>query len=76
MDCLAQTKIDAFVRTVGDSHDNALAETIIGFCSKTEMMDHLGPWKSVAQVEWETVKWIDWYNNRRLLAPIGYSPPA
>lgn len=72
---LARAEIDASVGTVGDSYDNALAETVIGLF-KTEVIHHLGPWKSMAQVEWETLKWIDWYNNRRLLAPIGYTPPA
>jgi transposase InsO family protein len=43
---------------------------------KTFCQQNLGPWKSMAQVEWETLKWVDWYNNRRLLAPIGYRPPA
>jgi len=72
---LAQAEIDASVGTVGDSYDNALAETVIGLF-KTEVIHHLGPWKSMTQVEWETLKWVDWYNNRRLLAPIGYMPPA
>ena len=72
---LALADIDASVGTVGDSYDNALAETINGLY-KAEVIHHLGPWKSMAQVEWETLKWVDWYNNRRLLAPIGYRPPA
>ncbi|GAN69567.1 transposase [Acetobacter orleanensis NRIC 0473] len=54
---------------------NALAETINGLY-KAEVIHHLGPWKSMVQVEWETLRWVDWYNNRRLLAPIGYRPPA
>jgi transposase InsO family protein len=72
---LALADIDASVGTVGDSYDNALAETINGLY-KAEVIHHLGPWKSMAQVEWETLRWVDWYNNRRLLAPIGYRPPA
>ncbi|MFT9161651.1 MAG: IS3 family transposase, partial [Acetobacter sp.] len=72
---LALADIDASVGTVGDSYDNALAETINGLY-KAEVIHHLGPWKSMAQVEWETLKWVDWYNNRRLLAPIGYRPPT
>lgn len=72
---LAHAEIDASVGTVGDSYDNALAETVIGLF-KTEVIHHLGPWKSMTQVEWETLKWVDWYNNCRLLAPIGYMPPA
>ncbi|MBB6251389.1 transposase InsO family protein [Nitrospirillum iridis] len=72
---LALADIDASVGTVGDSYDNALAETINGLY-KAEVIHHLGPWKSMAQVEWETLNWIDCYNNRRLLAPIGYRSPA
>ena len=72
---LAEAGIDTSVGSVGDSYDNALAESIIGLF-KTEVIKFLGPWKSVGQVEWETLKWVDWYNNRRLLGPIGYIPPA
>ncbi|MFT8699404.1 MAG: IS3 family transposase [Acetobacter orientalis] len=72
---LALADIDASVGTVGDSYDNALAETINGLY-KAEVIHHLGPWKSMPQVEWETLKWVDWYKNRRLLAPIDYRPPA
>ncbi|MFT6446434.1 MAG: transposase InsO family protein [Sulfitobacter pontiacus] len=61
--------------TVGDSYDNALAETMIGLF-KAEVIHRLGPWKSAAAVEWETLKWVDWFNNRRLLEPIGYITPA
>jgi len=43
---------------------------------KTEVINQIGPWKSMREVEWETLKWVDWYNNRRLLGPIGYVPPA
>jgi len=63
------------VGTVGDSYDNALAETMIGLF-KAEVIHRLGPWKTADAVEWETLKWVDWFNNRRLLAPIGYLPPA
>lgn len=69
------TDIDASVGTFGDSYDNTLAETINGLY-KAEVIHHLGPWKSMAQVEWETLRWLDWYNNRRLLAPIGYRSPT
>jgi len=72
---LAEAGIDTSAGSVGDSYDNALAESIIGLF-KTEVIKFLGPWKSVGQVEWETLKWVDWYNNRRLLGPIGYIPPA
>ena len=53
----------------------ALAECVIGLF-KTEVINQIGPWKSMREVEWETLKWVDWYNNRRLLGPIGYIPPA
>jgi transposase InsO family protein len=49
--------------------DNALAECVIGLF-KTEVINEIGPWKSMREVEWETLKWVDWYNNRRLLGPI------
>lgn len=60
---------------VGDSYDNALAETIIGLY-KTELIDQQSPWKSKDQVEYATFKWVDWYNNRRLMKGLGDVPPA
>ena len=72
---LAQAEIDLSVGTVGDAYDNALAECVIGLF-KTEVINQIDPWKSMREVEWETLKWVDWYNNRRLLGPIGYVPPA
>ena len=72
---LAQAEIDLSVGTVGDAYDNALAECVIGLF-KTEVINQIGPWKSMREVEWETLKWVDWYNNRRLLGPIGYLPHA
>ena len=71
---LAEAGIDPSVGSVGDSYDNALAESIIGLF-KTEVITFLGPWKSVGQVEWETLKWVDWYNNTRLHSAIGYVTP-
>jgi putative transposase len=71
---LAEAEIDLSVGTVGDAYDNALAECVIGLF-KTEVINQIGPWKSMREVEWETLKWVDWYNNRRLLGPIGYIPP-
>ena len=71
---LADQDIDPSVGTVGDSYDNAMAETIIGLF-KTELIKQRGPWKSVSQIEWETCKWVDWYNKKRLLEPIGYITP-
>jgi hypothetical protein len=63
------------VGTVGDSCDNALAECVIGLF-KTEVINQIGRWKSMREFEWETLKWVDWYNKRRLLGPIGDIPPA
>lgn len=68
---LAEAGIDTSVGSVGDSYDNALAESIIGLF-KTEVINFLGPWRSVSQVEWETLKWVDWYNTERLHSAIGY----
>jgi putative transposase len=59
----------------GDSFDNALAETIIGLY-KTELIRRRGPWKGIDQVEYATLEWVDWFNHRRLLEPIGHVPPA
>ena len=72
---LAEAGLDPSVESVGDSYDNALAETIIGLF-KAEVIHRLGPWKSAGAVEWETLKWVDWFNHRRLLDPIGNIPPA
>ena len=68
---LAEAGIDPSVGSVGDSYDNALAESTIGLF-KTEVIDFMGPWKSVGQVEWETLKWVNWYNTKRLHSKIGY----
>ena len=61
--------------SVGDSYDNALAETIIAL-SKTEVIWRRGPWRNVEQVEFATLDWVHWFNHRRLLEPIGNVPPA
>ena len=71
---LADAGIDTSVGSVGDSYDNALAESIIGLF-KTEVINFLGPWKSMSQVEWETLQWVSWYNNERLHGAIGHRPP-
>jgi transposase InsO family protein len=72
---LAEAGIEPSVGSVGDAYDNALAETIIGLY-KTEVIEQLGPWHSMTYVEIETLGWVDWFNNRRLLEPIGNIPPA
>jgi transposase InsO family protein len=72
---LAEAGAACSVGSRGDSYDNALAETIIGL-SKTELVRRRGPWKGIDQVEYATLEWVDWFNHRRLLAPIGHLPPA
>jgi transposase InsO family protein len=72
---LAEAGIEPSVGSVGDSYDNALAESIIGLY-KTEVIRKIGPWRNMEHVEFETLKWVDWFNNRRLLEPIGDIPPA
>ena len=74
-DCLREAGIEPSVGRACDSCDNALAETIIGLY-KTEVIRWLGPWRNVEDVEFETLVWVDWFNNERLLEPIGYVPPA
>lgn len=59
----------------GDAYDNALAETIIGLF-KTEVIRNRGPWKNLDEVEYATLEWVDWFNRRRLLEPIGNIPPS
>jgi len=72
---LAEAGIEPAVDSVGDAYDNALAETIIGLY-KTEVIEQLRPWPNAIAVELETLSWVDWFNNRRLLEPIGNIPPA
>ncbi len=72
---LAEAGVDASVGSVGDSYDNALAETINGLY-KTEVIRHRGPWRNIDAVEYATLEWVDWFNHRRLLKPIGDVPPA
>jgi putative transposase len=74
-DRLADAGIAPSVGSRGDSYDNALAETIIGLF-KTEVIRLKGPWRHLEAVEFATLDWVDWFNNRRLLEPIGYVPPA
>jgi len=72
---LGESGIRCSVGTTGDSYDNALAESIIGLY-KTEVIHRQGPWKSMDPVEYATLEWVDWFNHRRLLEPIGHVPPA
>ena len=72
---LTEIGVEPSTGTVGDSYDNALAETIIGLY-KTEVIHHRGPWRNLEDVEYATLEWGDWFNNRRLLEPIGNVPPA
>lgn len=72
---LAEAGAQPSVGSVGDSYDNALAETIIGLF-KAEVIHHRGPWRNLDAVEYATLEWVDWFNERRLLEPIGNIPPA
>jgi transposase InsO family protein len=72
---LADAGVEPSVGSVGDSYDNALAETINGLY-KAEVIHRRGPWRSFEAVEFATLQWVDWFNNRRLLEPIGNIPPA
>ena len=72
---LKQAGLEPSVGSVGDSYDNALAESIIGLY-KTEVIRRRGPWRDLEAVEFATLNWVHWFNHRRLLEPIGYLPPA
>jgi putative transposase len=74
-DRLADARIAPSVGSRGDSYDNAMAESIIGLF-KTEVIHRKGPWRHLEAVEFATLEWVDWFNHRRLLEPIGYVPPA
>ena len=74
-DRLADAGIALSVGSRGDAYDNALAETVIGLF-KTEVIRRQGPWRALEAVEFATLAWVDWFNMRRLLEPIGYVPPA
>ena len=74
-DRLADAGIAPSVGSRGDAYDNALAESVIGLF-KTEVIRRRGPWPSLEAVEFATLTWVDWFNTRRRLAPIGYVPPA
>jgi transposase InsO family protein len=72
---LAEAGIEPSVGSVGDSYDNALAETIIGLF-KTEVIRHRGPWRNLDEVEFATLDWVHWFNHQRLLGSIGHVPPV
>lgn len=72
---MAEADIEPSVGSVGDSYDNALAESINGLF-KTEVIRHRDPWKSLEAVEFATLEWVDWFKRLRLLEPIGHVPPA
>lgn len=72
---LTDAGIEPSVGSRGDSYDNALAESVIGLF-KTEVIQRKGPWRHLEAVEFATLEWVDWFNTRRLLGPIGYVPPA
>ncbi len=72
---LGEAGIEPSVGSVGDSYDNALAETINGLF-KAEVIHRRGPWRNFEAVEYATLEWVDWFNNRRLLEPIGNIPPT
>jgi transposase InsO family protein len=72
---LAEAGIESSVGSIGDSYDNALAETINGLY-KAELIRPNGPWRNIEEVEFATLEWVDWFNHRRLLEPIGNIPPA
>jgi len=72
---LAKAGLEPSVGSVGDSYDNALAETIFGLY-KTEVIRRNGPWRNIEEVEFATLEWVDWFNHRRLFGPIGNIPPV
>ena len=72
---LAEAGVEPSVGSIGDSYDNALAETVIGLY-KTELIRQQRPWRNFEAVEYATLCWVDWFNNRRLFEGIGYVPPA
>ena len=72
---LAEAGLESSVGSRGDSYDNALAESVIGLY-KTEVIRQRGPWQDLETVEFATLDWVDWFNHRRLLGPLGHVPPA
>ena len=74
-DRLAEAGVALSVSSQGDAFDNALAESVMALF-KTEVIRRCGPWRSLEAVEFATLEWVDWFNMRRLLGPIGDVPPA
>jgi len=72
---LADAGIAPSVGSRGDAYDNAVAESVIGLY-KTEVIGRRDRWQSLEAVEFATLRWVDWFNHRRLLGPIGFVPPA
>jgi len=72
---LSEAGVNPSVGSQGDAYDNAMAESIIGLF-KTEIIRRRGPWKNIDSVEYAVLEWVDWFNNRRLLEPIGNIPPV
>ena len=72
---LLEAGIEPSVGSVGDSYDNAQAETVIDLY-KSEIIHPQGPWRTLEAMEFATLEWVDWFNHRGLLEPIGYRPPA
>jgi putative transposase len=72
---LAEAGIELSVGSKGDAYDNALAESVIGLF-KTEVIRRQGPWRNLEDVEFATLEWVWWFNQHRLLEPLGYVPPA
>jgi transposase InsO family protein len=71
---LIEAGIDPSVGSKGDSYYNAMAETINGLY-KAEVIHKDGPWQSIEQVELATLDWVDWFNNQRIMEPLGYLSP-
>ena len=72
---MAEAGIEPSVGRIGDSYDNAMAESVIGLF-KTEVIRREGPWRGLDDVEYATLDWVSWYNEHRLFEPIGYIPPV
>ena len=72
---LGEAEIVASVGSKGDSYDNALAESFNGLY-KTELIHRKGPWRNIEHVEWATLKYVDWFNNRRIHESLDYVPPV